>query len=63
MARIKYLKREMGKEVNISNFPNFHRTGYVPYWRGVYGKNALMVQCGSYIYNVTSAPHIYEMAK
>ena len=44
----------------LSQFPNFHRSGSI---RGMkkmfYGKDALLVKNGSYIYNVTSCPEIY----
>ena len=53
-----------GDRVNIGRFPNFHRSGSV---RGMkrlyYGKEALLVRCGAYIYNVTSEPSIYYQAK
>lgn len=58
--RTKYLSVTEGKKVNISEFPNFSATGSI---RGMkekfYGKNALLVRCGSYIYNVTERPEIY----
>lgn len=45
-------------------FPNFHKSGSI---RGMkkqyYGVAALLVHCGSYIYNVTSEPNIYYNAK
>lgn len=54
---------EQGKRCNISRFPNFHRSGSI---RGMkkqyYGKDALLVRCGQYIYNVTSEPAIYNQA-
>lgn len=63
MARVKYLYVKDGERVNIERFPNFHVSGSI---RGMkekfYGKNALLVQCGSYIYNVSKDPVIYEMA-
>lgn len=56
--------KEEGKRVNISRFPNFHKSGSI---RGMikqhYGVAALLVRCGSYIYNVTSEPNIYYNAK
>lgn len=53
-----------GERVNISRFPNFHRSGsIIGMKQNVYGRNALLVRCGSYIYNVTSEPSIYEQAK
>ena len=53
--KAKNLSVEKGKACNISNFPNFHKSGSI---RGMkklyYGKNAMLVRCGDYIYNVTS---------
>jgi hypothetical protein len=50
--------------IDLSVFTNFHKSGSV---RGMkklfYGKDALLVQCGSYIYNVSSCPEIYGYAK
>ena len=47
--------------VDLSGFPNFSKTGPI---RGMkklyYGKDALLVKHGSYIYNVTQDPHIYH---
>ena len=52
--KVKNLSVEKGKACNISNFPNFHKSGSI---RGMkklyYGKNAMLVRCGDYIYNVT----------
>lgn len=63
MARCKYLKVTKGHSLGISQFPNFSASGSI---RGMknkfYGKRALLVRCGSWIYNVTSAPHIYAQA-
>ena len=61
--RVKYLKVGLGEKFNIDQFPNFSATGSI---RGMkdkfYGKDALLVKCGSWIYNVTSKPIIYEAA-
>jgi hypothetical protein len=47
-------------KVNLSEFPNFHRTGSISGMKKkYYGKDALLVKSGSYIYNVTSQPDIY----
>jgi hypothetical protein len=58
--RVKYLTVADGENLKIQDFPNFSRTGSV---RGMkeqyYGKDSLLVRCGSYIYNVTSRPSIY----
>lgn len=53
-----------GRRVNISRFPNFHCSGsIIGMKQKFYGRNALLVRCGSYIYNVTSEPTVYEQAK
>lgn len=52
-------KRDAPK--TIGNFPNFHHTGSIAGMkRQFYGKNALLVRCGSWIYNVSEAPSIYH---
>lgn len=46
--------------VDLSKFPNFSKTGSIKGMKNkYYGKDALLVKSGSYIYNVTSEPHIY----
>ena len=58
--RTKYLKVKDGEKVNISQFPNFSKNGSIIGMKEkYYGKNALLVRCGNYIYNVTSEPKIY----
>lgn len=53
--RVRRMMISEGKAVNISQYPNFSATGSI---KGIkekfYGKNALLVRCGSYIYNVPS---------
>lgn len=62
--KVRRITKEEGKRVNISRFLNFHKSGSI---RGMkkqyYGVAALLVRCGSYIYNVTSEPNIYYNAK
>lgn len=61
--RTRRMSKEQGERCNISRFPNFHKSGSI---RGMkrlyYGKNALMVRCGDYIYNVSSEPNIFYQA-
>lgn len=58
--KTKYLKKEMGEKVNIHRFPNFHASGSIYGMKSrYYGMDALLVRCGSYIYNVSSDPSIY----
>lgn len=64
MARVRYLSIAKGQRMGIDNYPNFDKSGSI---RGMkklhYGKDALLVRCGSYIYNVTSNPKIYWKGK
>lgn len=62
--KVRKMTKEEGRRVNIDQFPNFSANGSI---RGMkelfYGKDALLVRCGSYIYNVSSAPEIYYQAR
>lgn len=61
--RTKRMTTEEGQRVNISRFPNFHRSGSISGMKRMYyGVNALLVRCGQFIYNVTSEPAIYDQA-
>ena len=59
--RVKYLRVKDGERLGIDEYSNFHRTGSI---RGMkknfYGTDALLVRCGSYIYNVSRKPEIYH---
>lgn len=58
--RTKTLYTRDAEKVRISRFPNFHRTGNITGMKQLYyGKDALLVRCGSCIYNVSSEPEIY----
>lgn len=63
IMRVRRMTIEQGRRVGIERFPNFHRTGSV---RGMkrlyYGKDCLLIRCGSYVYNVSSEPRIYYQA-
>lgn len=61
--KVRRITKEEGKRVNISRFPNFHKSGSRGMKKQYYGVAALLVRCGSYIYNVTSEPNIYYNAK
>jgi len=57
MARVKILNEKM----DLSAFPNFHKSGSVTGMKKLYyGKDALLVKSGNYIYNVSSEPGIYN---
>lgn len=62
--RCRYLKRSVGLALGIQDYPNFHHTGSITGMKKLfYGKDALLVRCGQWIYNVTSSPEIYWRAK
>jgi hypothetical protein len=63
MARVKYIKVADKSKHGLSNFPNFNRSGSIlGMKKNVYGKDALLVRCGEWIYNVSSNPEIYKAA-
>ena len=58
--RTKTLYTRDAERTGISRFPNFHKTGSIAGMKKLYyGKNALLVRCGSWIYNVSDEPGIY----
>ena len=61
--RTRYMTKKQGERCGLAQFPNFHKSGSI---RGMkklyYGLNALLVQSGGYIYNVSSQPAIYYQA-
>lgn len=64
MTKVKRLSMKQGEEVDIHQFPNFDKSGSIAGMKRLYyGKDALLVRCGNYIFNVTARPDIYEMAK
>ena len=61
MARVKYLAVADGKRMKIENYPNIHKSGSIKGMKEkYYGRNALLVRCGEYIYHVPQS--IYDMA-
>lgn len=61
--RVKTIYAKDHDKHNLSAFPNFSKTGNIKGMKSMYyGKNALLVRCGGYIYNVSSCPEIYAAA-
>ena len=59
--RVKTMTLHEGMRYGLSQFPNFSATGSVVGMKKLYyGKDALLVRCGGFIYKVTS--DIYDMA-
>lgn len=62
MARVKTLSVSEGKAIGIenANFPSIHISGSIKGMKEQsWGKDALVVKCGSYYYNVDGCPDIY----
>lgn len=60
--KTKYMTVAKGEEINIHQYPNFHKSGSIAGMKKLYyGRNALLVKCGQYIYNVPQS--VYNMAK
>jgi len=58
--RVKDVSKDIYDRYNLSDFPNFSKTGSISGMKKqYYGKDALLVRHGNYIYNVTSNPEIY----
>lgn len=59
--RVKYLPVTAGERLNISQYPNFHKSGSIAGMKKMYyGKDALLVRCGEWIYHVPE--NVYNMA-
>lgn len=60
MARVKRIQVKDHEKYNLCQFPNFDKSGSISGMKKLYyGKGALLVICGGYIYNVSSSPDIY----
>ena len=59
--RVRTMTLYEGMRVHIDEYPNFSATGSIKGMKEkYYGKDALLVRCGSYIYNVPA--NIYYQA-
>lgn len=48
------------KDIDLSGYPNFSTSGSITGMKKLfYGKNALLVRRGAFIYNVSASPEIY----
>ena len=56
--RVRYLPVAEGKRLHIEAYPCFHVSGSISGMRKhFYGEKAMLVRCGSYIYNVSAGSH------
>lgn len=61
MARVKYMTKDQAARCNLYSYPNFGPNGNVAGMKAkVYGKDALLVRCGAYVYHVPAS--IYNQA-
>lgn len=61
MPRVKYMNKKQAELYKLDMYPNFSATGSIKGMKEkYYGKNALLVRSGSYIYNVS--PSVYDAA-
>ena len=64
MARVRKMSVDEGVKAGLSAYPNFHKSrNVVGMKRKYYGRDALLVRSGDYIYNVSATPEIYNQAK
>lgn len=62
MPRVRYMNKEQKKIYNLSQYTNFSATGSIQGMKEkYYGKDALLVRSGSWIYKVP--PEVYYSAK
>ena len=63
MPRTKTLYVSDAHKYRLGDCPSFSKTGSILGMKAkYYGKDALLVRCGAYIYNVTGQPEIYHAA-
>ena len=61
MAKVRYMSVSEGERVGIFDYPNFHKSVSIAGMKKyVYGKDALLVRCGDWIYHVPA--DIYNKA-
>jgi len=56
----KTLTLPIKEQYRVAGLPNFHRSGSISGMKKLYyGKNAMLVRCGSWIYDCTSRSSVY----
>jgi hypothetical protein len=57
---LRYILVSKREQLHLDDYPSFHASGSVSGMRKqFYGDEALLVRCGSYIYNVSRNPELY----
>lgn len=58
--RVKYIYKADKERLHLRDYPNFSASGNIyGMKKRHYGMDALLVRCGSWIYNVSRTPEIY----
>lgn len=52
MHKVVYISLKEGTALNLNRFPNAGPRPNITGMRRIYGKNACLVMCGGYLYNV-----------
>lgn len=61
---VRVKKLSIDKHSLVEGFANFSASGSIKGMKKqFYGKGALLVRCGNFIYNVSSSPEIYNQAR
>lgn len=57
---LRYIPVSKREHLHLDDYPNFHASGSISGMRKqLYGDEALLVRCGSYIYNVSRNSKLY----
>ena len=61
MARVKYMKKDQAARYKLDQYPSFGPNGNVAGMKKLYyGKDALLVRSGAYVYHVPA--NVYDAA-
>lgn len=60
---LRLINKNLFEKYNMDSFPSMHRRFPLREIRKYFGRKAMLVRCGSYIYNVSKNPEIYRDGK
>lgn len=59
--KTKAMKKDSPYAAQLEELPNFSATGSIKGMKKLYyGKDALLIRCGAFIYNASSKPELYH---
>jgi len=59
---VKYMSVKHKRHAELRTHPNAGPNPNIYGMRRIYGKKALLVKSGAYLYNVSASPHLYHFA-